>query len=90
MFTAKDMAAKLQQEQVCVGIDNWLQTFLFKKFSEFNKQYTTVGVTHLFTSMGWSESAFTNEMAKRGFSVKRCSDQRDGDYYEITFPPQSH
>lgn len=88
MFTAKDMQAKLEEAEECIGLDQWLQTWLFKKFSEFNKRYTTVGVSHLFTTMGWSEKGFKEQMAKRGFSVVRCSDQRDGDYYEITFPPQ--
>ncbi len=35
-----------------------------------------------------NKGGFTKDLRIRGFNVEYKSDQRDGDYYEITFPPQ--
>lgn len=30
-----------------------------------------------------------HNLVERGFHVKLVSDQREGDYYSVTYPPQS-
>lgn len=86
MFTAEDMETKLDKLNHCEGIDVWIETDLYNKFVRFGK-VVTLSTSEL-NKLGWSKSGFTLEMRIRGFSVVYRSDQRDGDYYEITFPPQ--
>lgn len=87
MFTAKDMETKLDKLNKCEFIDEWISTDLYNKFVRYGKVVTLS--TNELNKLGWSKSGFTLEMRIRGFSVVYRSDQRDGDYYEITFTPQS-
>lgn len=86
MFTAKDMHKKLKELDVCEGIDAWIETSLYGYFVQYGK--TAIVSYRTVQQHGWNEKGFTKEMAIRGFHVKYKSDQRDGDYYEITYPPQ--
>lgn len=87
MFTAKDMEDKLESRNTCNGIDEWIEDILYKKFIQYGK--CAIVVTSETGARGWGREGFIREMNLRGFHVKYTSDQRDGDYYEITFPPQS-
>lgn len=86
MFTAKDMYLKLKSRNVCNGLDEWIEDNLYQKFI----QYGNVAVvrTSDVGSRGWTKEGFINEMNDRGFYVEYKSDQRDGDFYTITYPPQ--
>lgn len=86
MFTAKDMSNKLKELDVCEGIDDWIETGLYNAFIQFGKVATVSSRT--VQQHGWNKNGFTKEMRIRGFHVECKSDQRDGDYYQISFPPQ--
>lgn len=88
MFTASDMENKLKQSQVCHGIDAWIENDLFNKFESRSKSSAYINVS-VIGNMGWKREAFTNEMNLRGFIVDFTTDQRDGDFYTISFPPQT-
>lgn len=88
MFTAKDMYLKLQSRNTCNGLDEWIEDVLYKKFIQFGN--AAVVYPSDIGSRGWTKEGFTTEMSNRGFYVEYKSDQRDGDYYRITFPPQEH
>lgn len=86
MFTAKDMYKKLQSRNVCNGLDEWIEDILYKKFIQYGN-CAVVTVSDI-GSRGWTKEGFTIEINMRGFSVEYKSDQRDGDYYRISYPPQ--
>lgn len=86
MFTAKDMHNKLKSLEECSGIDEWVEDVLYKEFIRFGS-YATISIATIGRN-GWNKNGFTLEMRKRGFSLEYKSDQRDGDYYTITYPPQ--
>jgi len=85
MFTAKDMHDKLQQLNVCKGIDEWIETTLYDAFVKSNSAWIS---SYQIDRNDWTKNGFISEMSSRGFSVEYVSDQRDGDNYRITFPPQ--
>ena len=86
MFTAKDIANKLKMLDDCQGIDKWVETTLYNKFIQYG--HPAIIDNSEITKQGWNKVGFWKEMAARGFSLEYKSDQRDGDYYRITFPPQ--
>lgn len=86
MFTAKDLHNKLKSLEECHGLDEWIEDVLYKEFIRF-EIYAIISTTTIGRN-GWNKNGFTSEMRKRGFSLDYKSDQRDGDYYIITFPPQ--
>lgn len=86
MFTAKDMHNKLKMLDDCQGLDKWVETTLYNKFIQYG--HPAIIDTSEITKQGWNNSGFTLEMRKRGFSLEYKSDQRDGDFYTITYPPQ--
>lgn len=86
MFTAKDMHNKLKMLDHCEGLDQWIETALYKAFV----QYGNPAIVHNseITKQSWNRSEFFKEMAARGFSLEFKSSSHDADYYRITFPPQ--
>lgn len=86
MFTAKDMHNKLKMLDHCEGLDQWIETALYRAFVQYGNP--AIIYTSEITKESWNRTGFLKEMAARGFSLEYKSDQRDGDYYQITFPPQ--
>jgi hypothetical protein len=86
MFTAKDMHNKLKSRNVCNGLDEWIEDILYKKFIQYGN--AAVVMVSDIGSRGWVREGFVNEMNSRGFCVEYISDQRDGDYYRVSYPPQ--
>lgn len=86
MFTAKDMHKKLKALDVCEGIDAWIEEDLYKAFNRFGRVATVN--PYVIGQYGWSKKGFIQELSIRGFHVEHKLDQKDGDYYEITYPPQ--
>lgn len=87
MFTAKDLHNKIQESNECPQIDFWIENTLVDRFKS-NPHNVTVAVSVLKVN-NWTKTGFELSMNERGFHVKLVSDQRDGDYYSITYPPQS-
>lgn len=86
MFTAKDMAAKLKTLDECEGLDHWIETVLYIKFIQYG--HPAIVDSYEITKAGWNNNGWTNEMRKRGFSLEYQTNQREGDYYRVTYPPQ--
>ena len=86
MFTAKYMDSKIKQTNECPAIDFWIENSLVNQFIN-NPQNVTVSVNVLKVN-NWTRIGFMSAMVQRGFHVKCTTDQRDGDFYTITYPPQ--
>lgn len=86
MFTAKDLHEKIKQANECPAIDFWIEGTLVDRFKA-NPNNVTVSSDVLKVN-NWTRAGFMYAMSERGFSVRYVSEQRDGDYYAITYPPQ--
>ncbi|MCY1448080.1 hypothetical protein D9M71_647270 [compost metagenome] len=85
MFTAKDMANLINETNECANIDCWIENSLSAQFTANPKAFVATSILRV---NKWTQKGFTDAMNKRGFSVEYVSDQRDGDFYTITYPPQ--
>jgi len=85
MFTAKDVAKLIKENDECVAIDYWIENSLVAQFMESPRAFVGTAILRV---NKWTGKGFTQAMEARGFSVSFQSDQRDGDYYLITYPPQ--
>lgn len=86
MFTAKDLHEKIKQSGECPNIDFWIEHTLVDKFKTNPNNVT---ISHSILNVNnWTRVGFIDAMNQRGFSVKHVPDQRDGDYYSITYPTQ--
>jgi hypothetical protein len=85
MFTAKDVAKLVKESEECPNIDFWIENSLV---AQFMARPTATVATSILRVNKWSQKGFTKAMQERGFSVDYVSDQRDGDYYTITYPSQ--
>lgn len=85
MFTAKDMANLINETNECANIDYWIEHSLSAQFTASPKAFVATSILRV---NKWTQRGFTDAMNKRGFSVQYMTDQRDGDYYIITYPPQ--
>lgn len=85
MFTAKDMANLINEANECANIDYWIEHSLSAQFTANPKAFVATSILRV---NKWTQKGFTDAMNKRGFSVKYVSDQRDGDFYTVTYPPQ--
>jgi hypothetical protein len=86
MFTAKDLHNKIKEANECPAIDFWIENTLVGKFKTSPNNVTVD--TGLLRVNSWTRLGFESAMSERGFSVQYVSDQRDGDYYTVTYPPQ--
>ena len=86
MFTAKDVDKIIRERNECNGLDVWIENHLVKQF--INTPGKATVATNVVKSNGWTNMGFVESMSLRGFSVVVTSDQRDGDFYTITYPPQ--
>lgn len=87
MFTAKDLHERIKQANECPTIDFWIENTLVDKFKA-NPNNVTLSSDVLRVNK-WTRVGFIQAMSERGFAVRYTSDQRDGDYYTVTYPPQS-
>lgn len=85
MFTAKDMANLIKETNECSNIDLWIENCLAYQFKASPKAYVYTSIVRV---NNWSRQGFKEAMAERGFCVEYFNDQRDGDFYTITYPPQ--
>ena len=86
MFTAKDLHEQINKSNECPAIDFWIENTLVSKFKA-NPNNVTIS-SEILRVNDWTRTGFIQAMSERGFSVRYHSDQRDGDYYSITYPPQ--
>lgn len=86
MFTAKDMDGFVKKTGECPNIDSWLENSLSVQFKA-GKSSAYVADS-IISANKWTRKGFEYAMGVRGFIVEYNSDQRDGDYYRVTYPPQ--
>lgn len=87
MFTAKDIDRIIRKSNECENLDIWIENHLVKQFLQ-NPDQASVAANVLKIN-DWTKQGFMDSISARGFSVTFVSDQRDGDFYTITYPPQS-
>lgn len=85
MFTAKDVAKLVKESDECPNIDYWIENSLVAQFMASPKAFVATSILRV---NKWTGKGFNKAMEERGFHVAFQSDQRDGDYYSITYPPQ--
>lgn len=85
MFTAKDVAKFVKESDECSNIDFWIENSLVAQFTVNPQAYVASSILRV---NKWTSKGFTKAMEERGFHVVFQSDQRDGDFYTITYPPQ--
>jgi hypothetical protein len=83
MFTAKDVRKKLQEINLCEGLDEWIENTLILNF--LGSDLTEIPTT----AIKWREKEFVSSMTQRGFHVMRWCEDRPcgGCYYRISLPP---
>lgn len=88
MFTAKDIHILVKQSKKCDNIDYWIEYSLAEQFVK--SPYKAFVAATILRINNWTQDGFIESMSERGFSVTFVTDQRDGDFYTITYPPQEH
>lgn len=85
MFTAKDVDSFINKTDECDGLDSWIEDSLVWQFKHGKIVHISA---YEIRARGWLYGCFEYAMGVRGFIVEYNSDQRDGDYYRVTYPPQ--
>jgi len=85
MFTAKDVAKLVKENDECPNLDYFIENSLVKQFMASPKATVSAAILRV---NNWTSKGFMFAMVQRGFNVAFVTDQRDGDFYTITYPPQ--
>lgn len=86
-MNASEMRKKLEISNRCDNLDEWINSYLFKRFCETSRDVVAVNSSD-FVQFGWKNSHFEAAMEARGYIVDYKCDDRPctSPYFEIRLP----